>query len=259
MVVMRRERKNPEYLDHQLYDLSFMYSKHCDLACTFCMYSSNPQVHDRLNIQHLRRWLKTLRWSWINAIGIYGGEPTLFLDENRVILDLCNGSVPRFMITNGTWSQNIIDTTRVMLWAQNYHVKIFVSGTDQHVPFQNRAMLEMLARDYPTQVRLKGPDTQILPMGNLLGAPVRCTEKCMRARLQAPTRIAIQPDGTIIYQTCDGVYPVIGSIEESFDILNLRIREMQWRGFKEVCPYYGRGKSQMASGDATLVSVQSVK
>jgi hypothetical protein len=238
MVKILRQDRPPEYREGQMFDLSFMYSKQCDLSCSFCMYSSGPQVYDRMDLQKFRSWMKTVRWGLINGIGIYGGEPSLFLKENSIILEHTN-SVPRFCITNGTWSKSPVSTAAFMLWALGWKVQVFVSGTDQHVAFQDRAMLEYLSHTYPTMVRLKAPDTQILPMGRLIGEQVKCTVKCMRPRYIAPTRIAVQPDGTIIYQSCDGVYPVIGSWDtDTFDDIVKKVDEYTQQGFRAVCPYY---------------------
>lgn len=239
MVVVKRPDRLPEYLENQMFDLSFMYSKQCDLSCTFCMYSSGPEVNDRLDLKQLHSWMKTVRWGFINGIGIYGGEPSLFLKENSIILDHTNSSVPRFTITNGTWSKDPVSTAAFMLWALKYTVQVFVSGTDQHRAFQNPEMLRYLSESYPTLVRLKAPDTKILPMGRLIGEEVKCSLKCMIPRVIAPTRIAVQPDGTIIYQSCDGVYPVIGSwYQDSFDDIAKKVDKYTQLGFRDVCPYY---------------------
>lgn len=158
------------------------------------------------------------------------------MEENGWILDNVSRSMPRFIITNGTWSKNIVDTTKFMLWVEQHRLEVFVSGTDQHVSFQDRTMLEDLAARYPKIVHLKKADTQILPMGKLFGAPVKCTAKCMRQ--DVPTRLAVQPDGSIIYQTCDGVYPVIGSLNDSFSAVMTRVEHYIKHGFGDVCPYY---------------------
>lgn len=221
--------------DHRMYDLSFMVSKHCDLSCSFCMYSSGPKVNDLLDFQKLRSFLKTVRYGYINAFGIYGGEPWLFMKENSEILNYLPSHIPAFVITNGTWSKNIIDTTEFMLWAQKHDLQVFVSGTDQHIPFQDREMLARIASTND-RVHLKPPDTQILPMGYLFGQKVKCTVKCERT--DKPTRLAVQPDGSIIYQTCDGVYPKIGYINETFDMIDRRVTNYLKDGFGSVCPYY---------------------
>jgi molybdenum cofactor biosynthesis enzyme MoaA len=41
-------------------DLSFMVSKFCDLRCTFCMYSSGPEVEDHVDMAALRRFIATV-------------------------------------------------------------------------------------------------------------------------------------------------------------------------------------------------------
>lgn len=219
-----------------MYDLSFMVSKHCDLKCSFCMYSSGPDVHDLLDFKKLQPWLKTIKWDRINAIGIYGGEPALFMKENGEILDQVPQEVPRFVITNGTWSKDINNTIDFMCWAEKYALQVFVSGTDQHVPFQDRSVLERIAYLRPEMVQLKRPDTNILPMGYLFGQKVKCTVKCQT--IDKPTRLAVQPDGSIIYQTCDGVYPRIGYINEPFSAIDRRITNYLKDGFGVVCPYY---------------------
>lgn len=220
-----------------MYDLSFMVSKHCDLSCSFCMYSSGPNVHDTLDFQKLRSFLKTVRYGYINAFGLYGGEPWLFMKENNVILENLPTHIPKFVITNGTWSKNIVDTTAFITWAERWNLQVFVSGTDQHVPFQDREMLERVAALQPERIHLKKPDTQILPMGYLLGKGlVKCTVKCETT--DKPTRLAVQPDGSIIYQTCDGVYPKIGYLNETFDMIDRRVTLLLKDGFGNVCPYY---------------------
>lgn len=230
------------------YDISFMYSKHCDLACTFCMYASSPDVHDALDLSQLKWWLKTLRYHRVNSFGFYGGEPWLFMREYDWIIQMLpqayNGpdyrlipAIPLFVITNGTWSKNPVTTLEFLDWAGNHNMKVFVSGTDQHVRFQDRKVLEMVARAHPDWIVLKKPDTTILPMGNLLGKPVSCTVRCQEKK--RPARIAIQPDGTIIFQSCDGVYPVVGTIKEDFNNVDGRIQRMIYdEGFSRVCPYY---------------------
>ncbi len=102
MVVIKNPKLLTQYSEHLMYDMSFMVSKHCDLKCTFCMYSSGPNVIDLIDMQQFHTWMKTVRWGFINSVGMYGGEPTLFLAEYEHILNNCNQTVPKFMITNGT-------------------------------------------------------------------------------------------------------------------------------------------------------------
>ncbi len=219
------------------YDLSFMYSKHCDLACPFCMYNSSPNVDDAVDLDELLQFITTIDFSMINSFGFYGGEPSLFIEENSKIMDLLPQSIPKFVITNGTWSHRVRKTTDFLLWCGKYHLKVFISQTPYHRGFQNERIIQKVARNYDF-INLKEPDTKMIPMGRLRKPIIKCTSQCSWDT--RPTRIAVQPDGSIIFQTCDGSYPVVGHIREGFDRVRYRVvQEVEWK-FPELCRHVER-------------------
>lgn len=104
-------------------------------------------------------------------------------------------------------------------------------------PFRIGRCFQASPSCYPW-LHLKEADKNLLPMGNLLGkASVKCTVRCTNER-SFPLRIAVEPSGNIIFQSCDGVYPSIGSISDPFPMIDARIGKYLKEGFKEVCPYY---------------------
>ena len=145
---------------------------------------------------------------------------------------------PRFVITNGTWSTDPARTEEFLDFCRRYDCYMVVSGTPWHRRYQDRSVLEALREGRPDAVRLKPAGESFHAMGRLEGRmQFSCTHKCMwwgRA-----LRIAVQPDGTIIFQNCDGVYPVVGDLGESFSGLGARVTKMRREGFRDVCPYSG--------------------
>ena len=75
-----------------------------------------------------------------------------------------------------------------------------------------------------------------IPMGKLGHLQVNCTQLCMRH--ERPTRIAVQPDGSVIFQNCDGRYPQVGWADEGFPAIRARVEELYLSGFASVCPFY---------------------
>jgi len=214
------------------FDLSIMYSRECNLFCSHCMYNSGPGVRDRLDLVALGRFIST--WDErINSVGFYGGEVTLHLSEYKRICDLLSQEIQRWMFSNGTWSTNLSRAHEVLQWTFDNRVSpLIVSGTKYHTPHQDRTVLESLARSLPEHVWLKGDEEHYLAMGRLAGLPFTCTHRCETDK--RPTRIAVRPDGSIIFQTCNGVYPVIGNIDEGFPELARRCQN-------PVCQYRKTG------------------
>ncbi len=221
------------------YDLSFMYSNRCDLECPFCMYSSSPNVEAEnvLALNELLQFITTIDFSMINSFGFYGGEPSLFIEENSRIMDLLPQSIPKFVITNGTWSHGAMHTSTFLSWCKKYDLKVFISRTPYHRGFQNEEVIQVAVRDNDF-ITLKEPDTKMIPMGRLAKPIIKCTSQCSWDI--RPTRLAIQSDGSVIFQTCDGSYPVVGHIREGFDKVCGRVKqEVEWE-FPELCRHVER-------------------
>lgn len=224
--------------DSNKYDLSFMFSKKCNLSCSFCHYESGPDVQDKLDFLKLADWLETVDINRIASFGIYGGEPSLFLTENAAIMTLLRDyNKPCFVITNGTWSKSYFDMVAFLDFAARFKMHIVISGTPEHRKFQDRYVLEWLKIQQPEALTLKPEEENYHPMGRLAGKiPMNCKRKCMT--WNKALRIAVQPDGTIIFQNCMGVFPVVGSISQPFDMLDDEIQKLRQHGFETACPYY---------------------
>jgi hypothetical protein len=213
-----------------LYDISFIVSFRCDLACTFCMYSSGPDVAGELDPALAQRFIDTIDLDCVNAFGLYGGEPALFIPQNTAILRMLPEK-PRFVISNGTWSQSVERTQEFMDWADEWGLRVFVSSTAQHRRAQDRAVL--LALVAAGRIVLKPAEPSFIPMGRLARPDAQCTRLCDHD--DKPTRIALQPDGTVMFQNCDGDYPAIGTAAEGFPVVAARLKAQGWRSR---CPLY---------------------
>lgn len=226
--------------DPSNYDLSFMFTKRCNLHCSFCMYNSGPDVTDALDLDKLETWLWTVDPNCIAFLGVYGGEPSedprgfgrCLVMAKRII-----GPRPCFAISNGSWSTDLHKAGTFIEWCRQHQLFLVVSGTPEHRKFQDRAYLEYLKDENPGAIRLKPLEENFHAMGRLEGKmPFSCSQKCMS--WDRALRIAVQPDGSIIFQNCDGVYPVVGSIDEPFDITHRRVQRARREGFGSVCQHY---------------------
>ncbi len=207
-----------------LYDISFIVSFRCDLACTFCMYASGPDVAGELDPAVAQRFIDTIDFNCVNAFGLYGGEPALFIPQNTAILRMLSNK-PKFVITNGTWSQTAERTQEFMGWVDKWGLRVFVSSTAQHQRAQNRTVLLALAE--ANRIILKPAETHFIPMGRLARPDAPCTRLCDRD--DKPTRIALQPDGMVMFQNCDGDYPAIGAAIEGFPTIATRLKAREWQ------------------------------
>jgi len=206
------------------YDISFMATLKCDLECPFCMYDSSPEKDDIIDFDLLSGFIKTIDMDMVNAFGFYGGEPAVAMNLFGEVVELLPPQKPKFVITNGAWSTNPDKTEKFLSWAKSYNMKVFVSGTKYHQKFQDLKILEELANN--GSVILKEPDSKMLPMGKLSHAHVKCSKKCLSYK--CCTRIAVRPDNAIIFQNCDGVYPVIGNIGQDFGIIHQMILDKKY-------------------------------
>ena len=201
-------------------DLSIMPSLKCNLRCGFCMYAcSKKQRTAELNLIKLDSFLGTVDSSKISNVGFYGGEPSISEFLYQIYIDCVQPSIPRFIITNGSWSRDPTKTFKFLAFCQKNHLKIFVSSMKNHKRHQDRRLLKKLV-SYNSIV-LKEPD-EIHPMGRAKKKHWTCTCKCLWH--EQPIRMAIFPTGDILFQNCDGVYPVIGNISQSFqEVLDVAI------------------------------------
>ena len=228
-----------------MYDLSFIYTKRCDLECSFCMYNSSPIAIGNIDLPQLEGWLKTVDMQRIASFGIYGGEVSVDFAGFGACLDLvAKWERPHFVITNGSWSMSPEKTREFLRFAVKYRLSVVVSGTPEHRRYQNRDLLEMICAEHPGAVRLKPLEENFHAMGRLAGkVPFFCSQKCMS--WGRALRIAVQPDGMIIFQNCDGVYPIVGNLSERFVTIDARIQNARAVGFSGVCPHYASKKKAL--------------
>jgi len=226
--------------DNQLmYDLSFMYTKRCDLECPFCMYSSNPRITETLDLNQLHWWLKSVRYPKIASLGAYGGEVGVDLEGWDKIFYQLPIHIPKFVITNGTWSTDPKRTDDFLDFCARWKMHVVVSGTPEHRKHQNRSVLEDLKAEQPETFTLKPKEENFHPMGKLEGKMLgyHCSYKCMW--WNRALRICVMPEGDILFQNCDGSYPIVGTICEEFPIIDQRLQEMRVNqgGFLPVCQF----------------------
>jgi len=194
-------------------DFSFMPSLQCDLTCDHCMYDSSPWNKAELDFERTAHFVETMDWSIINACGFYGGEPGIKLEMYSRFIELVPDSIPKFTITDGTWSRTKGRTAKFVEFANRHKLQTFVSSTPFHTPHQDREVLERVCNENELFI-LKGDDKDIIPMGRMATKIWQCSFRCRTD--SRPLRFALKPGGNIIFQTCDGVYPVVGSYNRPF-------------------------------------------
>lgn len=201
-------------------DLSIIPSLQCNLECSFCMYAASPNRTEILDRDKTYSFLKTIPWIGINSIGFYGGEPSINLPLYEQFLWMIPKDVKRFIITNGSWSTNLREIENFIAFTRLHSLEVYISGTPEHLVHQNLAVIKQLL--IQNNYHLKEDDTtkKLLPMGRNQEGTWKCSGMCAYKEKMKPTRLAILPDGNIIYQLCDGVYPVVGSIDNPFDLKN---------------------------------------
>jgi hypothetical protein len=189
-----------------LFDLSFMYSRECNLRCPFCMYNSGPEVKDRLSLSALYDFIQTIPMDRINS-------PSASMAANQRCSSPrtpgswagCHEDKPRFMISNGYWSRDQHDATIVKWYAKHFGFKVFVSSTAAHQRVQDAEILAKICRaTTPNSSRSRQRRPSSCPMGRLAGQS-RSPAPSAATGTRRPLRLAVQPDGSVIFQTCDGV------------------------------------------------------
>lgn len=198
-------------------DFSIMPSFRCNLRCWFCMYDCGPDNATRLNLSRTSRFLEKFDWSMINAFGFYGGEVSIDLPLYDKFIALVPDDLPKFVITNGTWSQDDDQTHQFLQWCTFQRLHVIVSSTSEHVAHQKRNLLEALSRESRGWIELKNPD-EIHAQGRAKGKPgvrANCGKSCLRP--DRNIRLGLKPDGNIVYQNCHGEYHVVQTYDDPFD------------------------------------------
>jgi hypothetical protein len=202
-------------------DFSIMPSFVCNLQCWFCMYDCGPHNKIELNYNKTVEFLKQIDWSLINMCGFYGGEPSINIPMYEKFIKLIPDNLPRFVITNGTWSTDVIKRTNFINWCIYNKLWIIISSTSEHIKYQNRTWLEAFAKEMNKAVNnfivLKEPD-EIHAQGRAKNYPNVvnfCKFACQRP--DRNIRLGLKPDGDIVYQNCHGEYHIVQTYEDKFD------------------------------------------
>lgn len=212
---------NPTRSD--LIDLSIIPSYFCNLKCPFCMYSCSSEYKGEIiDLEKLIKFTFTIDWNKINSIGLYGGEISLYIPVCNSILNMFPESIPKFCITNGTWSRSEEKTERFISFCKQRNIKIVVSSTYEHRRFQNHDVIAQLWKN--GDIIWKRDDTldKMNPMGRLWEDNWTCEFKCKN--INKPKRFAICPDGNIIFQSCDGCFPVVSDYTKNFNSLEIKCK-----------------------------------
>jgi hypothetical protein len=198
-------------------DFSFMPTLECNLECPHCMYDVSPENIDILNYDFTKEFVNTFDWEQINSCGFYGGEPSINLDLYKKYINLIPEEIPKFMITNGNWSVQWTDLIEFVNYIMDNNIQVFVSSSPYHIEYQNEKLLAVAIKAAKGLIQIKDEDELFLPMGRLAEDDWTCTKKCLR--WNKPMRLALQPSGNVIYQGCDGVYPIIGTYYNQLETL----------------------------------------
>lgn len=196
----------------KLVDFSFMPSLKCTLACAHCMYEAAPENKTILDIEKTKKFIKTIDFDKINAMGFYGGEISADYEKYQSFIDLIPKKVIKFTITNGSWSTNKKETKKFIAFVQKNKLQVFISSTKFHKSFQNSKILKELAKKY--NFTLKNED-EIIPMGRAKKKKWTCSKKC--STYTCPMRLTLNSKGEIMFCNCDGVYPIVGTYNNGFD------------------------------------------
>lgn len=211
----------------KLIDLSIMPSLYCNLNCPFCMYEAGPANHRALDINSLSRFLGTVDYNMINAVGFFGGEISCRMKQYEEYIKLIPKKVTKFTITNGSWSTGSETLIREFIgFVKRHKIITFISRNPHQKKFQNQNLIfELLVRE-PEYFFLKHGDA-ILPMGRAKGMKHECIKSCREYKV--PMRLTIKPSGRILFGNCDGVYPEVGFLGQPFSKVVQAAREVPTR------------------------------
>lgn len=214
-------------------DFSIMPSFRCNLRCWFCMYDASPENQQILDYEKTKLFLAQFDWSQINAFGFYGGEPSIDMVLYDEFVHLVPGDIPKFVITNGTWSKDYGSTEDFLKWCVKRRFHIIVSSTPEHIQHQHRSFLENLAKAFDGAIELKPPD-EIHAQGRAKGhegIENNCKLTCQRA--DRNIRLGLKPDGNIVFQNCHGEYHIIQTYNDPFDGMLERTQQIINQCLKE--------------------------
>lgn len=203
--------------DRSRIDLSFIPSYFCNLKCDFCMYSCSPDNNIFMDMDRVKEFIDTIDWSWINSIGFYGGEVSLFIKKWNHILEYLPEDIEKWCITNGSWSTRFDETSAFMLFIQKYDIKCYVSSTPYHKKYQYSTLIDLLFLYGKLEIKDDDMQGHLLPMGRNGSDDWYCSKKCKA--ITNAVRYALTPTGNIIFQSCDGVYPIVGVDYPDFELV----------------------------------------
>lgn len=231
-------------------DLSFIPSYLCNLKCNFCMYSCSKDNKNTMDLDKTKKFIDSIDWDWINSIGFYGGEMFLFPDILGKIIDYLPKEIDKWCITNGSWSRTLNSTEIFLDFIGKHNLRCYVSSTPSHKKYQSEQWLNYAIKE---GVELKKDDTQgrLLPMGRNKCKFWDCSEKCKR--IEGAARYALTPTGNIIFQSCDGVYPIVGVDYPDFHLIKkhyLSSHKIKFDTYSPlyVIPMHGKGYYALSGG-----------
>jgi hypothetical protein len=205
-----------------LIDLSIMPTLWCDLECPHCQYNAGPKHKGKtLYWREIHKFLFTVDWNDINSIGFYGGEVFLDMGHFAMYIDLVKDAQlqfgikkhkfkPMWVISNGTFSTAQSHFSNVVAFVHMHNLRVFISTTPHHKEHQHPRIKNLAKISDNFSFKKDDTKSRLLPMGRNATEDWYCTRRCQRQ--EETERLAIMPNGDIIYQKCDGVYPVLGSI-----------------------------------------------
>ena len=195
-------------------DFSIMPTLECNLECSFCMYDCSSDTKLQIDFVKLEKFLPTIPEKAVNSWGLYGGEPSINIPLYERVLDLLPKEVPKFVITNGTWTKPFDD--QFSRFVSKYNLHCYISSTPEHLIFQDTYVLKVLESFDEYTIKHDDTKERMLPMGRNRTEKWDCTTKCLWNK--KPLRFAVRPSGDIIFQSCDGIYPVVGNIDNPFNL-----------------------------------------
>jgi len=83
----------------------FKVTNKCNIECEHCRENSGPDRNDLLSSDHIKKVFDQIDDSWI--ITLQGGEPSLYLDKCKEIIDIAKSkNIQTVFYSNGWWANN---------------------------------------------------------------------------------------------------------------------------------------------------------
>ena len=87
--------------------LGLQITNKCNLNCSHCITSSYSKLSDLINFDNIKKTVHDSANLGIDKLCISGGEPFLYLDHCKSILNLAkNNNIHCSIITNGYWGKS---------------------------------------------------------------------------------------------------------------------------------------------------------